>query len=37
VTWRCLDDWDKLTVTVVAFDGQNWEANAGRLAHKSID
>lgn len=37
VTWRCLDDWDKLEVTVVPFDGQNWEANAGRLAHKSID
>ncbi len=37
VTWRCLDDWDKLDVTVVPFDGQNWEANAGRLAHKSID
>lgn len=37
VTWRCLDDGDKLDVTVVPFDGQNWEANAGRLAHKSID
>ncbi len=37
VTWRCLDDWDKLDVTVSPFDGQNWEANAGRLAHKSID
>lgn len=35
VTWRCLDDWGKLNVTVMPFDGQNWEANAGRLAHKS--
>lgn len=37
VTWRCLDDWDTLDVTVAPFDGQNWEANAGRLAHKSRD
>lgn len=37
VTWRCLDDWDKFDVTVSAFDGQNWEAHAGRLAHKSKD
>lgn len=35
VTWRALDDWMKLKVTVVPFDGQNWEANAARLAHKS--
>lgn len=35
VTWRCLDDWDKLNVTVNRFDGQNWERNAGALAHKS--
>lgn len=35
VTWRCLDDWDQLDVTVDPFDGQNWEANAARLAHKS--
>ncbi len=35
VTWRCLDDWQQLKVTVVPFDGQNWEAHAGRLAHKS--
>lgn len=35
VTWRCLDDWQALDVTVSPFDGQNWEANAGRLAHKS--
>ena len=37
VTWRCLDDWQKLDVTVNPFDGQNWEANAGALAHKSKD
>ena len=35
VTWRCLDDWDRLNVTVNRFDGQNWEQNAGALAHKS--
>lgn len=35
VTWRCLDDWMELDVTVCPFDGQNWEANAGRLAEKS--
>ncbi|NBC20873.1 MAG: GFA family protein [Alphaproteobacteria bacterium] len=34
VTWRCLDDWMSLDVTVEAFDGQNWEENAARLAHK---
>lgn len=37
VTWRALDDWMDLKVTVVPFDGQNWEANAARLAHKSKD
>ena len=37
VTWRCLDNWQTLDVTVNAFDGQNWEANAGALAHKSKD
>lgn len=37
VTWRALDDWMDLDVTVVPFDGQNWEANAARLAHKSKD
>lgn len=35
VTWRALDDWMALDVTITPFDGQNWEANAGRLAHKS--
>lgn len=37
VTWRCLDAWQTLDVSVAPFDGQNWEANAGRLAHKSAD
>lgn len=37
VTWRCLDDWDTLLVTVCPFDGVNWEDNAGRLAHKSVE
>lgn len=37
VTWRCLDDWMSLDVTIVPFDGQDWEANAGRLAEKSKD
>jgi len=37
VTWRCLDDWASVDVTVAPFDGQNWEANAARLAHKSKD
>ncbi len=37
VTWRCLDDWQSLDVTINTFDGQNWEQNAARLAHKSKD
>lgn len=37
VTWRCLDDWPSLAVTICPFDGQNWEANAAQLAHKSKD
>lgn len=37
VTWRCLDDWMDLQVTIAPFDGKNWEANAARLAHKSKD
>ena len=37
VTWRCLDDWMSLDVKVMPFNGQNWEANAGRLADKSKD
>ena len=35
VTWRCLDDWQSLEVTINRFDGQNWETNAGKLADKS--
>ena len=37
VTYRCLDDWQKLDITICPFDGQNWEANAASLAHKSKD
>ncbi len=37
VTWRCLDNWDRLDVTINRFDGRNWEANAATLAHKSKD
>lgn len=35
VTYRCLDDWRTMDVTINAFDGMNWEANAAALAHKS--
>ncbi len=35
VTWRCLDQWDKLNVQICEFDGVNWEQNASKLAHKS--
>lgn len=34
VNARCLDA-PTPNITVVGFDGQNWEANAGALAHKS--
>lgn len=37
VTYRCLDDWELLDVTINAFDGQNWEANAERLSGRSCD
>ncbi len=37
VTWRCLDEWMEFDVTICPFDGQNWEANAAGLAHKSKD
>jgi hypothetical protein len=37
VTWRCIDDWQDLKVTVNKFDGQNWEQHAHKLAHKSQD
>ena len=35
VTWRCIDDWEALDVTVNAFDGRHWEQHAASLAHKS--
>lgn len=35
VNLRCLDTQPK-SVKVVPFDGQNWEANAHTLAHKSV-
>lgn len=35
ITWRCLDDWQAMDTKITGFDGQNWEANAARLAHKS--
>ncbi len=37
VTWRCLDGWMSFDVKIVPFDGQDWEANAGRLTDKSRD
>jgi len=35
VNVRCLDT-RPASVTIVAFDGRNWEQNAHRLAHKSL-
>lgn len=35
VNANCFDDGDALELTVVDFDGVNWEANAAALAHKS--
>jgi hypothetical protein len=35
VNARCLDDPDSLDIRIEAFDGRNWEANAGALAHLS--
>lgn len=32
---RCMDEKQFEKITVQAFDGQNWEANAARLAHLS--
>ena len=37
VNVRTLDDGHGLTLSIVAFDGRNWEANAAALAHKSVD
>ncbi len=35
VNARCLDDADALQIVVEPFDGRNWEAHAGALAHLS--
>ena len=35
VNARCLDETDDLDLDIEAFDGKNWEAHAGRLAHLS--
>jgi hypothetical protein len=35
VNARCLDDADGLDIRIEAFDGRNWEAHAGDLAHLS--
>lgn len=37
VTYRCIDNWQDLDVTITRFDGQDWEANAGALAGRSKD
>ncbi|WP_196139102.1 GFA family protein [Aliikangiella sp. G2MR2-5] len=36
INFRCLDQKPG-EVSIVAFDGQNWEDNAATLAHKSIE
>ncbi|MDP3174010.1 MAG: GFA family protein [Phenylobacterium sp.] len=35
VNGRCLDEADGLELNITAFDGRNWEANSGLLAHLS--
>lgn len=35
ITYRCIDNWQDLDVTVTRFDGQDWEANAGALSERS--
>ncbi len=37
VNARCLDDADALDIRIEAFDGRHWEANAGSLAHLSLE
>lgn len=37
VNVHALDDGQCPELNIVAFDGQNWEANAGKLAFKSLD
>ncbi|MHA7873101.1 MAG: GFA family protein [Hyphococcus sp.] len=34
---RCMDRSQFASVTIRPFDGRNWEANAGKLAHLSKD
>lgn len=36
INLRCLNEQPK-SITIVEFDGQNWEQNAHTLAHKSQD
>ena len=35
VNARCLDEADRLDIRIEAFDGRDWEAHAGALAHLS--
>jgi hypothetical protein len=35
VNARCLDDAEGLDIRIEPFDGKNWEAHAGELAHLS--
>lgn len=37
VNVRCLDSGSVKKLTVIPFDGQNWERHAGKLAHLSRD
>jgi hypothetical protein len=37
VNANCFDDGEAPDLIEVAFDGQNWEANAASLAHKSTE
>jgi len=37
VNARCLDDAEGLDIAIEPFDGKNWEAHAGSLAHLSHD
>ncbi|GBF57972.1 hypothetical protein PbB2_01643 [Candidatus Phycosocius bacilliformis] len=36
VNANCFDPGKAPDLTIVPFDGQNWEANAAKLAHKSV-
>lgn len=37
VNLRCIEEGTVENVTVEPFDGKNWDANAGKLAHLSKD